>query len=1058
MRPKPEPSGTPCGDSEAAEILKQALSGDLNGATLTTISQANAGGRFSFPARLGTGVPIMSEFDPSPRLVRFGVFELDLRTRELRRNCLRVPLQEKPFQVLALLLERPGELVTLEEFEKKLWPDVNVAFPDNLRTAVRRLREALNDDADVPRYIENLRDRGYRFIYPVQKGGGPPEEPKQPVVPKAETRRSIEQLVGQVVSHYQILAKLGAGGMGVVYKARDTRLDRLVALKFLREHLCTDRRGLGRLWREARLASALNHPNICTVYEIEEWEGPPFIVMELLEGGTLQRMIRSGPLQTQPLVRLAIQAAGALQAAHSRGIVHKDMKPANIFVTADGVVKVLDFGLAKLLPRPDAQQKSSTQDASTAPLDGASDVGMIPGTPAYMSPEQVRREELDARTDLFSFGAVLYEMATGQPPFPGTAVREVWDAILNRTPTAPRRLNPQAHPKLERIVVRALEKRREVRYQSTAEMRADLERVRAPRLPATIGNFVGLTAKQLSRRWRVASTAAAVVILTVVLAIALKVREEVLAVLPFVTTESDPSAKAGAEGIADGVATRLAQFSPRPTRLFRRTLTVIPYRDVIAHHVGNTDEARRELGANRVVEGSIDRSTGTERMLLSVVDADTRHTLCAEAITDLSNAVSVEERVAAYSAKCLELERLPTRPSTPVASRPRVPEAYKFYQEGRGYVLGYDIPDTLENAIQAFSRAIRLDSQFALAYTGLGEAYWKKYEITKDTAFAGLAQQSCDQAVYLNDKLAEAHICLGTLHNGAGEYPQAAAEFSQAIQLDPRSDDAWRGLAHAHAALGKTKEAEEEYLKAISVRPYWGNYLELAEFYFLRARYTDAETQYSQAIEQTPDNSALYRGLGGLYIAMGRYQDAITNLKRAIAHHRTFGACENLGTAYLSLRRFDEAITAYQQALDLKRDDHRAYGNLARAKYWSGKRSEAQPLYQQAVDLAEKQLNINPQDRNVHIDLAWYYAMLGQKPQALNHLVSAQAMQSGEAEFAWIAAIVHNQFGDRASALVCLRRALQLGFSPTEMLAAPELKNVHGDPEFKSVLSGTKPT
>jgi tetratricopeptide (TPR) repeat protein/tRNA A-37 threonylcarbamoyl transferase component Bud32/TolB-like protein len=861
---------------------------------------------------------------------------------------------------------------------------------------------------------------------------------------------------------------LDAGGMGVVYKARDIKLGRMVALKFLPDHLCTDRRALERLWREARLASSLNHPNICTVYEIEEWEGQPFIVMELLEGQTLRdRLVRAGlvppqgrpqatPLPTDQLLDLAIQAAKALQAAHSKGIIHQDIKPANIFVTTHGLVKVMDFGLAKLLPRPDAHQESSTQDASTGASGGAPDDGMIAGTPAYMSPEQVRREKLDARTDLFSFGAVLYEMATGQRPFPGTTVREVWDAILNRSPIAPRRLNPALDAKLESVITKALMKLPETRHQSAAEMRADLERAGAPLLPETIGEFIRLTGEHIFRHWLVASILTAAFVLAVVLAVAMRVREEVLAVLPFVTTESGRSPRAGAEGMAEGVANRLAQFSPRPTRLFRRTVTVIPYRDVAAHRVSSTEDARRELGANRVLEGSIDRSTGRERLLLSIVDAETKRILCAGTITDLSDPVAIEERVAGYCAKCLELESVPVPPPTAVRVGPRGREAYKFYLEGRGYLTGSDIPDAVQNAIQAFSRAIEVDSQSALAYTGLGEAYWKKYETTKDTNFAGLAQQSCDQALHLNDELAEAHICLGTLHNGAGEYAEATDEFSRAIQLDSRNDDAWRGLAQAHSGLRKTKEAEQEYLKAVSVRPYWGNYVLLGDFYLYQGRYPEAESQFTQAIRQTPENSEPYFGLGGVYIAMGRYDDAVKSLRKAIAYHPTFGARENLGTAYLALGRFAEAITAYEQALKLAPNDHRAYGNLARANYWGGKRNDARPLYQQAAELAEQQLNVNPQDRNVHIDLAWYYAMLGQQPQALNHLVSAQAMQSGEAEFAFIAAIVHNQFGERASALVCLRRARELGYSTTEMLAAPELKNLRDDPEFRSVTSRTK--
>jgi eukaryotic-like serine/threonine-protein kinase len=435
----------------------------------------------------------VKEAAQSPYLARFDSFEVNLRSRELCKGGERIKLPEQSFQILVMLVERPGEVVTRQEIQQKLWPnDTVVEFENSINAAIRRLRGALGDSADQPRYIETLARRGYRLKVPVEWIEPPPAEPRSlaapTVAPTVDT--SASNLIGKRVSHYRVLEILGGGGMGVVYKAEDIKLGRRVALKFLPEELAHDPAAMERFEREARAASALNHPNICTIYEVEEHEGQPFIVMELLEGRTLRELISAteGPelqkdgrnecLRLETLLNIATQIVEGLDAAHKKGIIHRDIKPANIFVTAQGQVKILDFGLAKL-QEPDTVMWRSRASNANEPEEEISLnltlTGVAMGTAGYMSPEQVRGETLDPRTDLFSFGLVLYEMAGGKRAFTGETAVAIHNAILNVKPRAVRDLNPKISPKMESIINKALEKNRELRYQSAPEIRSDLQ-------------------------------------------------------------------------------------------------------------------------------------------------------------------------------------------------------------------------------------------------------------------------------------------------------------------------------------------------------------------------------------------------------------------------------------------------------------------------------------------------------------------------------------------------------------------------------------------------------
>ncbi|HUI82632.1 MAG TPA: protein kinase [Candidatus Binatia bacterium] len=455
--------------------------------------------------------------------MRLGVFEADLRAGELRDSGRSSLLTEQPLRILRLLVERDGELVTREEIRRVLWPnDTVVEFDHSINAAIRKLRHAFDDSAGKPRYIETIARRGYRLLVTVERVEAPADKPtagstnQQDTRPVPHSGLSRGNLIGRKVSHYRVLEVLGGGGMGMLYKAEDLELERQVALKFLPEELAWDTVALQRFQREARTASSLDHPSICPVFGVEEHGEQPFIVMQLLHGETLRDRLAAinegrNSLPFGELLHIAIRICDGLRAAHEKGIIHRDIKPANIFLTNSGEVKILDFGLAKLVNAAremgsDYWQLQAAADGTAGPPGIPRRVpadstltrpGASPGTAGYMSPEQVRGEKLDARSDLFSFGLVLYEMASGKRAFSANSASGVQAAILDLTPPPLRDCNRAVPDAFREILTRTLQKDREQRYQTAAELGSDLAR-----LKDASDSHRAIAPARSRRRWR----------------------------------------------------------------------------------------------------------------------------------------------------------------------------------------------------------------------------------------------------------------------------------------------------------------------------------------------------------------------------------------------------------------------------------------------------------------------------------------------------------------------------------------------------------------------------
>lgn len=882
--------------------------------------------------------------------------------------------------------------------------------------------------------------------------------------------------VGDLVGNYKILGMAGAGGMGVVYRALDVKLERTVALKFLPEHVASSSEDRERFLREARTASSLDHPNIGVIHGLEETaNGRSFIVMAYYTGETLAHKIYRGPLSIAEAVDIAIQIGEGLGAAHAGTVVHRDLKPSNVMLTQIGVAKIVDFGLARL-----ACSSGSTQSLSTV------------GTIGYMSPEQTIGKLVDQRTDIWSLGIVLAEMITGKNPFLRDTPAATIFAIINEPP------RPMDEIPIDflRVIYRALSKEPATRYQSCREVVADLKEVRShldPEVTAQAITGSSSGSRSTSRSSRSASSrststselrkqieqasrpmwgtgsgdapahkwtwwlagAGLVAVTLAILSFLPPLRdrvtgwfghpEEHIAVLPFENVGNDAANEEVSAGLMESLSSRLTNLEAG-----KQALWVVPASEVRRRKITDPASALRELGATIAIEGSLRREGPMIHLTVNLVNTKNLRQIGSVTLEDQAGDFSsLEDEAVARLAKMMRIEITPEmlRATGGVNAR-----AYELYLKALGYTQRYDKSGNLDLAIAALNGAVKEDPRFALGFAQLGEAYRLKFKLDKDTKWIDEALENCQKAQQLNDRLPVVYVTLGKIHANTGKYDLALQEYQRALQLDPRSADAIIGLAVSYENAGRTADAERAFRKAIALRPdSWDGYNSFGAFLYAHQRYDEAVMQFRHAIELTPDNAPLYLNLGAVYSDMGEkhYAEAEQMLLKSIALEPSYAAYTNLGYVYIQEQKFAEAADAEEKALQLNDKDYLVWGNLAIAYEGLKNKEKESKAWDRETTLLEQAVLDTPRDAPAQSNLGLLYAKKKLREKAILRIQSALALSPDDPSVLENVGQAYEILGDRGQALQYIEKSLQKGYDLADLKHIPDLQGLISDPSFR---------
>jgi tetratricopeptide (TPR) repeat protein/TolB-like protein/predicted Ser/Thr protein kinase len=858
-------------------------------------------------------------------------------------------------------------------------------------------------------------------------GGGPRFERLLRIARQSDgkVRATSERLSNSdlVLGRYRILERVGQGGMGEVFRARDIQLERDVALKYLASDLARDEEAVQRFVSEARIASSLDHPHIGYIHEVgRDEEGRWFIAMAYYAGQTLRQRIAEGPIDQADIRRIAVAMADALANAHSAGIVHRDVNPGNVILTQDGGIRLIDFGVATI---HDGQDNAKTEA----------------GTAAYMSPEHVAGQPAGPASDVWAFGVTLFEMMTGRRPFEGAYDAALRYEIVHAPIPSIADQDPGSDADLRELVDRCLVRVPAERIADGSEL---CEILRNEVVRAELAQTITVRRRRVRTYVLGAMTGVAAIVLAAMLLVSGRdAPPPYLAVLPFTVLGANGDEAIVSAGMLETLTSRLSQMHRIDSRIW-----VVAARDANM----TPDQAREEFGAEIVVTGSMQYAGERVRLTINLIDTRTRRIIDSELVdSGPSSTMALQDEAALAVARMLRLHIGAAESRAIVAESSVDPEANRLYVRGRGFLSNQQSLQDVEVAIAHFERAIEIDPAFVNGHAALGEALWQKYRLTEDVAWAELAVSQIEHALILGDGSGPALVTLGMIQSAQGDQERALATLDRAVERDPFDPEALRRRAGVLRRVGRSADAEADLLRIVERQPdFWAAHNSLAVFYLQEGRYDDAIGAYERGLAVAPANTTMLVNLAAGYWELGRLEEAIKRFERVLALRPDHAVARaNLATLYYYSERFEEAAVIYGDEVRTRPADYSLLGYLADTYWWiPARRSEAAARYSEALAAAEPHLAVRPNDVDLLGALAWYHARLGDREAALENLRRIENLvQPDEADGLTAFGIgeVYETLGMRDDALRWMTSALDRQRGMMQLRRSPWLRELRSD-------------